>query len=282
MYDILLCMYHTSEKMEEEYYIKYDLCFRNPIKIDKDTIFKNFNTDFVEEVIIKKIEDEENLATIQLNLKKASILGKREEEIKNASEEFLMEFLYKLSLKLRRGLFPFYKLKEYKLENNKLNIQDYMEQIEKITFFDNLSNELDDEEINFKKNNFEYKKIIRILSIADTDPVTVFLVLYDWFLELVTPEEKTKKQKYVVDYIRDYKEELEKPQYDGYLEYIFKNTVRNIGNRTIENEEDPFTKLRNDIGHSYERNGEYSIFFNECKNAIKPMVYIMTHYLKNN
>ena len=259
--------------MNTEAYVEYYLMFRTTLLENKNIKFENFKEKYIKDIVIKSSEDEEN-RVIRINLKSNFVKNKSEKVILEKVDIFLMEFLHQLSLKMKKGLFPFYKLKAYKL-NDCNHLVDFLEIKEKLTFFSRIPENLEIENIDFEQNIEDYRKMIRILGIADSDPVTVFLVLYDWFLDWLTPIGKRKNQLYVIDYIRNHKEELEKPKYDGFLEYNFEfNEAKN-------REEDMFTKLRNDIGHSMERNSDFSNFFVNSKTSIKPLVYAMTYFLKN-
>ena len=259
--------------MDTEAYVEYYLMFRTSLLENKNIKFENFKKKYIKDIVIKSSEDEEN-RVIRINLKSNFVKNKSEKVVLEKVDIFLMEFLHQLSLKMKKGLFPFYKLKAYKL-NDCNHLVDFLETKEKLTFFSRIPENLEIENIDFEQNIEDYRKMIRILGIADSDPVTVFLVLYDWFLDWLTPIGKRKNQLYVIDYIRNHKEELEKPKYDGFLEYNFEfNEAKN-------REEDMFTKLRNDIGHSMERNSDFSNFFVNSKMSIKPLVYTMTYFLKN-
>ena len=259
--------------MDTEAYVEYYLMFRTSLLENKNIKFENFKKKYIKDIVIKSSEDEKN-RVIRINLKSNFVKNKSDKVVLEKVDIFLIEFLHQLSLKMKKGLFPFYKLKTYKL-NDCNHLVDFLETKEKLTFFSRIPENLEIENIDFEQNIEDYRKMIRILGIADSDPVTVFLVLYDWFLDWLTPIGKRKNQLYVIDYIRNHKEELEKPKYDGFLEYNFEfNEAKN-------REEDMFTKLRNDIGHSMERNSDFSNFFVNSKMSIKPLVYTMTYFLKN-
>ena len=258
--------------MDTEAYVEYYLMFRTSLLENKNIKFENFKKKYIKDIVIKSSEDEKN-RVIRINLKSNFVKNKSDKVVLEKVDIFLIEFLHQLSLKMKKGLFPFYKLKTYKL-NDCNHLVDFLETKEKLTFFSRIPENLEIENIDFEQNIEDYRKMIRILGIADSDPVTVFLVLYDWFLDWLTPIGKRKNQLYVIDYIRNHKEELEKPKYDGFLEYNFEfNEAKN-------REEDMFTKLRNDIGHSMERNSDFSNFFVNSKMSIKPLVYTMTYFLK--
>lgn len=261
------CRKMKDKYMENKYYIEYDLFFRTHINKNEEIIFKYFNENFIKDIIIKKCENEEPFhRELRINLNLEFLKGKSKREIFSIVDDFLIEFLYKLSLKMQ-VLFPSYKKRKSQL-GNELHLSDTIRTIEKLTIFYNIpENEEPFEDIKFKENISKYKKIIRILETADTDPVTVFMVLYDWFLDWVS-QNKCKKQKNVVDYIENRKEEI------GYIGDFSLNEKTHIN-------EDDFTKLRNDIGHSNDRNIDLTTIYNRAKNAIKPFVAIMTYFLKN-
>ena len=121
------------------------------------------------------------------------------------------------------------------------------------------------------------KKIFKEL--IEESPAVVFLILYDFFLECLSQKfSKKKKQNIVVNYIKSNVTILEKQKYIGFIKYNF--TINPNNNC----EEDDLTKLRNDIAHAEER-VDSKILRNlnqKAKYLIKPLVYVITFFFKNN
>lgn len=259
----------------ENYYISYSLYFRDDIKIDKEINYHINNNPLIENVIIFQLK-KENYASMKISLSSKTCENLTKEEILRSVEEFILEFLLKLSLDFSI-LFPFYKV-EFISIGNKKEIFDIIECTDKIEIIHHLKeSSFSDENINFIKYKEEYIKLIRILSLIESDSVVVFMTLYDWFLEWVSSNTK-KKQVNVTNYFLKNFDLLDLRKFG----LISRNNF--FIQLTNNKKEDIFTHLRNDIGHSYERVKDINInsLSNRARNLIFPLVYIMKDYLKNN
>lgn len=103
------------------------------------------------------------------------------------------------------------------------------------------------------------------------------MTLYDWLLEWVTPPTEKKKQINIKNYILKNFTLLSSKESRGLINkdhWFIKNHNK---------EEDIFTYLRNDIGHSYEKieDDNISSLSTRAKTLIIPLVYVMKTYLKN-
>ena len=229
-----------------ENFIEYDLLFRAPLEANEDITFNNFSEKYIEKVTIFKGKREEKYPQ-----RKMKIYLKSEEltlDILKNIDNFILEFLHKLTLHMRT-LFPFYKEITRKIGDT-FTIKDSIGIADELIVFETISNDkiLINEDIKFTEHLENYRKMIRILGIAESDPVTTFLILYDWFLAWVNFGNNKLKQKEIVEYLRNHKNELEK---NDILKYEFQFHY----NEEKKCDEDDFTKLRNDIAHSYERIG---------------------------
>ena len=264
-----------------ESYIIYNVYFNIPISEKEEEIkFTNFSEEFIDNITIKKINLSENnkvyIRRVQINFRNEYL---KEKDIDNI-ELFLIEFLYKFTLQTN-SFFVFYIEQERSINNKKI-LQDYVKVEDGIEFLENFSNyrkNIISENIKFKKHKDKYFKIIKILEFADESPAVVFLILYDFFLESLSLKfSKARKQDLVINYIKNNKKILEKQKYIGFVKYNF------IINPSNNHEEDDLTRLRNDIAHAEER-VELKSFPNlnqKAKYLIKPLVYAITNFLKNN
>ena len=244
----------------ENYYIIYSLYFRNNIKIDKEINYHINNNPLIENVIISPLK-KENCASMKISLSSKICENLTKEEILRSVEEFILEFLLKLSLDFSI-LFPFYEVKFISIGNKK-EIFDIIECTDEIVrIYPLKESSFSDENINF---------------INESDSVVVFMTLYDWFLEWVSSNTK-KKQVNVTNYFLENFDLLDLRKFG----LISRNDF--FIQLTNNKEEDIFTHLRNDIGHSYERVKDINIssLSNRARNSILPLVYIMKDYLKNN
>lgn len=256
-----------------ENFIEYDVFFRAPLEANEDVIFDNFSEKYIEKVTVFKGEQEEYpKRRMRIDFKSEELSLNVLKNIDN----FILEFLHKLTLHMRT-LFPFYKEISRKI-NNTYTMEDSVGITDEVIVFEKILNDktLINEDIKFTEHLEDYKKMIRILGIAKSDPVTTFLILYDWFLAWVNFENNRLKQKEVVEYLRNHKNELEKY-------YVFKYEFKFHYNDEKKYDEDDFTKLRNDIAHSYERIGEeeFPRIEKRTRYLLKPLVYVMTYFLKN-
>ena len=257
-----------------ENFIEYDIFFRAPLKANEDIIFDNFSEKYIEKVTIFKGEQIEEYPKRRMRID-----FKSEElslDILKNIDNFILEFLHKLTLQMRT-LFPFYKEILRKIGDT-FTIEDSIGITDELIVYEKISNDktVINEDIKFTEDLENYRKMIRILGIAESDPVTTFLILYDWFLAWVNFGNNKLKQKEIVEYLRNHKTELEK---NDILKYEFQfhyNEEKKCG-------EDDFTKLRNDIAHSYERIGEeeFPRIEKRTRYLLKPLVYVMTYFLKN-
>ena len=257
-----------------ENFIEYDIRFRAPLKANKDIIFENFSEKYIEKVTIFKGEQMEKYPK-----RKMRIDFKNEElslDILKNIDNFILEFLHKLTLHMKT-LFPFYKEVSRKIRGT-FTIEDSIGITDEVVVFESILRDktLINEDINFTEQLENYKKMIRILGIAESDPVITFLILYDWFLDWVNFGENRPKQKKVVEYLRNHKTELEG---NNILKYEFQFHY----NEEKGYDEDDFTKLRNDIAHSHERivEEEFPRIEKRTRYLLKPLVYVMTYFLKN-
>lgn len=257
-----------------ENFIVYNIYFRAPLNANEDIIFENFSEKYIEKVTIFKGERMEKYPE-----RKMRIDFKNEElslDILKNIDNFILEFLHKLTLHMKT-LFPFYKEISRKIGNTFI-IEDSIGITDEVVFFESILRDqtLINEDIKFSEYLENYKKMIRILGIAESDPVTTFLILYDWFLAWVNFGKNKPKQKKVLEYLKNHKTELEKNN-------IFKYEFQFHYNKEKECDEDDFTKLRNDIAHSHERivEEEFSRIEKRTRYLLKPLVYVMTYFLKN-
>lgn len=257
-----------------ENFIEYNLLFRAPLEANEDITFNNFSEKYIEKVTIFKGKREEKYPQ-----RKMKIYLKSEEltlDILKNIDNFILEFLHKLTLHMRT-LFPFYKEITRKIGDT-FTIKDSIGIADELIVFETISNDkiLINEDIKFTEHLENYRKMIRILGIAESDPVTTFLILYDWFLAWVNFGNNKLKQKEIVEYLRNHKTELEK---NDILKYEFQFHY----NEEKKCDEDDFTKLRNDIAHSHERivEEEFSRIEKRTRYLLKPLVYVMTYFLKN-
>ena len=255
-------------------FIEYDIFFRAPLKANEDIIFDNLSEKYIEKVTIFKGDQIEEYPKRRMRID-----FKSEElslDILKNIDNFILEFLHKLTLHMRT-LFPFYKEILRKIGDTS-TIEDSIGIIDKLIVYEKISNDktVINEDIRFTEHLENYKKMIRILGIAESDPVTTFLILYDWFLAWVNFGNNKLKQKEIVEYLRNHKTELEK---NDILKYEFQFHY----NEEKKCDEDDFTKLRNDIAHSYERIGEeeFPRIEKRTRYLLKPLVYVMTYFLKN-
>jgi len=253
-----------------ENFIEYNLFFRVPLKANEDIVFNNFSEEYIEKVTIFKGEIEKNYPKRKMRIDFKS--KKLTSDVLKNIDNFVLEFLHKLTLDMKT-LFPFYEETSRKIENI-FTLKDYINISDEVRSFDEISNNniFIYENIKFSEYLEDYKKMIRILAIAESDPVTVFLILYDWFLSWVNVGNTKPKQKDVIEYIRNHKNELEK----YYMFQFYYNEEKKY-------EEDDFTKLRNDIAHSYERINEdqFARIGKRARYLLKPLIYVMTDFLKN-
>lgn len=249
-------------------FIIYELSFRFPLSKNEDIIFDNFEEDYITKITIFRGEEEERYPKRTMKVEFSP--EKLTKEVIDNIDNFIVEFLYKLTLKMKT-LFPFYREKSRFFGNN-IIIEDSISISDEVVIFEQLPSlsTLKNTDIKFKENIEEYKKMIRILGIAESDSVTTFLILYDWFKSWINPE---AKQKCVINYIMQNKEKLE--QFTGYNYEMIENSRGHL--------EDQFTKMRNDISHSAERIPEIGQrnIQKQTKTLIKPLLFTMTYFLKN-
>ena len=264
-----------------ESYILYNVYFNIPISEKEEEIkFTKFSEKFVDNITVKKVNLDENnkgyIRRIQINFRDEYL---KEKDIVNI-ESFLIEFLYKFTLQTN-SFFLFFIEQERKIHNKKI-LKDYINIEDEISFSEDFSKYKSDvvsENIKFKKYKDKYFRIIKILELIEESPAVVFLILYDFFLECLSKKFfKKKKQNIVVNYIKSNVTILEKQKYIGFIKYNF--TINPNNNC----EEDDLTKLRNDIAHAEER-VDSKILRNlnqKAKYLIKPLVYVITFFFKNN
>ena len=264
-----------------ESYILYNVYFNIPISEKEEEIkFTKFSEKFVDNITVKKVNLDENnkgyIRRIQINFRDEYL---KEKDIVNI-ESFLIEFLYKFTLQTN-SFFLFFIEQERKIHNKKI-LKDYINIEDEISFSEDFSKYKSDvvlENIKFKKYKDKYFRIIKILELIEESPAVVFLILYDFFLECLSQKfSKKKKQNIVVNYIKSNVTILEKQKYIGFIKYNF--TINPNNNC----EEDDLTKLRNDIAHAEER-VDSKILRNlnqKAKYLIKPLVYVITFFFKNN
>lgn len=261
-----------------ENYVDLSLFFREEIKFDKEIQYDEFNDLFVEKVIITPGKQKILEASMRIELSSKFCKKHTKEEILMKLDDFILEFLLKFSLDLQ-VLFPFYKKNMISISNEK-EIHDYIETHDKLIILKKIfkNSDINQQNINFIKHREKYLKMIRILSLVESDPIVVYLILYDWFLEWLTPTEKRKKQDYLVQYISNNIEELSSVGFRGLIEK--EHWLLNQGKKN----EDIFTKIRNDISHSAERIEEEKTknLSGTAKLLIIPLIFTMTYYLKNN
>lgn len=264
-----------------ESYILYNVYFNIPISEKEEEIkFTKFSEKFVDNITVKKVNLDENnkgyIRRIQINFRDEYL---KEKDIVNI-ESFLIEFLYKFTLQTN-SFFLFFIEQERKIHNKKI-LKDYINIEDEISFSEDFSKYKSDvvsENIKFKKYKDKYFRIIKVLELIEESPAVVFLILYDFFLECLSQKfSKKKKQNIVVNYIKSNVTILEKQKYIGFIKYNF--TINPNNNC----EEDDLTKLRNDIAHAEER-VDSKILQNlnqKAKYLIKPLVYVITFFFKNN
>lgn len=261
-----------------EDYVNLSLYFREEIKFDKEIQYDKFNDSFVEKVIITPGSKKGLEAAMRIYLSSEFCEKNTKEEILMKLEDFILEFLLKFSLDLQ-VLFPFYEINTISILNNK-EIHDYVKTYDKLTILKNIlkNSDIDQQNINFIKHREKYLKMIRILSLIESDPIVVYLILYDWFLEWLTPIGNRKKQDYLVQYINNNINELSSVRFTGLINK--ECWLLNQGKKS----EDIFTKIRNDISHSAERIEEEKTkdLSKMVKLLIIPLIFTMTYYLKNN
>ena len=258
-------------------YVNLILHFREKIEFDKEIQYDKFNNSFVEKVVITPGKQNSLNASMKIDLSSEFCEKNTEREILMKLEDFILEFLLKFSLDLQI-LFPFYEINMISISNVK-EIHDYLETRDELIILTNIlkNSDIDQQNINFIKHREKYLKMIRILSLIESDPIVVYLILYDWFLEWLTPTGIRKKQDYLVQYISTNIDELSSVKFRGLI-----NKEHWLLNQGKKNE-DIFTKIRNDISHSAERIEEEKTkdISGTAKLLIIPLIFTMTYYLKN-
>lgn len=205
------------------------------------TIMENKNYPIKNE-LIKSIKLNDNLESIQIELKDGITYTGHEDEIKS--------YLYHICFNLIIRTEVFYTMPMYSIdlihENNKdlkakdiLNIRGVCE-IRRDYSADDIYYKITNSSTNIEKNIMKYERIFKTLH--NPNKIVQFMSLYQFLMELLQGDKEYPSQKNVTEYLR--KKEKE---YD----FISFKKTRKKGQNF---DEDYFTYKRNEIGHSEETN----------------------------
>lgn len=219
-----------------ENYLQYRLYgFKNLVLTD------NFKFS-IDNEFIKNIRISDNVDTMTVELRNNISYEQNKQQI----ESFLNHICFNLIIKTDVDIYQPVRVLEVIKENNSIiKIKDRIQMKEKVTFIRNypasvIYDRIVNSKTSFDKNFVKYERIFKTLH--NPNPIAQFMSLYQFLMELLSKGKSKVEQRNVVDYIKDNRSKY------GFV--YFKPTRR--VNRNFE--EDCFTYIRNEIGHSEETN----------------------------
>ncbi|PSM56390.1 hypothetical protein C4L39_17960 [Clostridium diolis] len=243
-----------------ENYLQYRLYgFNNLILTD------NFKYS-IDNELIKNIRISDNVKTMTVELKD----NIRYEENSQTIETFLNHICFNLIIKTEADIYqPVRVLEVIKESGSIMKLKDKIQMKESVTFIRNYpARVIYDRVMNSRtaidKNFVKYDRIFKTLH--NPNPIAQFMSLYQFLMELLSKGKSKVEQRNVVDYIKDNKNRYE---------FVYFKPTRRI-NRNFE--EDCFTYIRNEIGHSEETNDlelYKELGSNISQNLIKNLILII-------
>lgn len=219
-----------------ENYLQYRLYGFNNLVL-KDNFKYSINNE-----LIKNIRISDNVETMTVELQD----NIHYEENKQAIETFLNHICFNLIIKTEADINRPVRVLEVIKENNcSMKLNDKMHMTDTVKLIRNypasvIYDRIINSKTSFDKNFVKYERIFKTLH--NPNPIAQFMSLYQFLMELLSQGKSKVEQKNVVDYLKN--------NMNKYAFISFKPTRRN----NCSFDEDIFTYIRNEIGHSEETN----------------------------
>jgi hypothetical protein len=221
----------------EENYLQYNLNGFNNLKLRENKPFE------IENTYIKSICFNDDLTILTVVLNDNVNYQKNGKEI----ELYLDHISFNLIINMETDInIPFRRLEVIK-DGTSLNLSEHVTIREEVTISrvlpaDRIYHAIVDSDTAIEDHSLFYKRIFKTLH--NPNLIAQFMSLYQFLMELLARERKRVEQKNVVEYFKNHA--------DKYPFITFEPTRRK--NITNSFDEDYFTYIRNEIGHSEDTN----------------------------